>query len=575
LADALTDQPERRAWQLAAAATGADERAANALAEAAEWARDRHGYAATAAALERSAELTADRVVRAERLVDAATAAADAGLRGRARSLMERGARIVEQPRLLARLCGLRARVAFEEGDAGSAHDLLLRGAAGIADIDRVAAGMMLVDAGRNAWQLSDPDRLLEAASRLRGLGLTDDDGLTPAMNAVVAAAAFMREGPGGALTVMRGLVTSARQIRTGATSVRINAAFVAGLTGDFAAGREISLAVADECRSQGAVGWLPLTHITLAAAELYLGRWRDAVATATEGLQIAADIGQPHRAGYLEGILAWVAAVSGDDQRCLAYAESCHDRFGENGIANGLAWAQWSVAMLELGAGRLAEALGRLDEAVRGPIRHQIQAVYFAPDQIEAAVRLGQPERANEPLARFRAWAEASTLDWAHAVLNRCRAVLEPDAETAHELYRAALALHADSGRPWEAARTYLLFGERLRRDRRIVEARDQLRHALEIFERLSAAPWAARARAELRAAGDISTARTAPDLLAALSPQELSIVRLAAGGLTNPEIGARLFLSAKTISYHLYRAFPKLNVTSRTQLARLDLTG
>jgi DNA-binding CsgD family transcriptional regulator len=154
--------------------------------------------------------------------------------------------------------------------------------------------------------------------------------------------------------------------------------------------------------------------------------------------------------------------------------------------------------------------------------------------------------------------------LDWANAVLHRCRALLETDAETAHELYRSALALHADSGRPWEAARTYLLFGERLRRDRRIVEARDQLRHALEIFERLSAAPWAGRAWAEMRAAGETSTAQTPPDLLAALSPQELQIVRLAANGLTNPEI-----------SYHLYRAFPKLNVTSRTQLARLDLTG
>ncbi|MBF9128695.1 AAA family ATPase [Plantactinospora sp. S1510] len=399
LADALTDQPERQAWQLAAAATGPDDRAADALALAAEWARERNGYAATAAALERSAELTADPVVRAERLVAAATAAADVGLGGRARSLVERCARLT--------------------------------------------------------------------------------------------------------------------------------------------------------------------------------GRWHDAVATATEGLQIAADIGQPHRAGYLEGILAWVAAVHGDDERCLGYAASCHDRFGKNGIANGLAWAQWSRAMLELGGGRLAEALGRLDEAVRGPVRHQIQAVYFAPDQIEAAVRLGQPERAVEPLARFEAWAEASRLDWADAVLHRCRALLEADAETAHELYRSALALHADSGRPWETARTYLLLGERLRRDRRIVEARDQLRHALEIFERLSAAPWAGRARAELRAAGETSTAPTPPDLLAALSPQELQIVRLAASGLTNPEIGAQLFLSAKTISYHLYRAFPKLNVTSRTQLARLDLAG
>ncbi|GAA4259032.1 hypothetical protein GCM10022255_082120 [Dactylosporangium darangshiense] len=156
--------------------------------------------------------------------------------------------------------------------------------------------------------------------------------------------------------------------------------------------------------------------------------------------------------------------------------------------------------------------------------------------------------------------------------MLARCRALLEADWRTHFE---TALTHHAVDGRPWEAARTHLAFGERLRRERHKNEARTQLRAAAELFDRLGAAPWSARARAELRAAGEQPSTTPPPgDALSVLSPQELQIVRLVAAGLTNREIGAQLFISPKTVSYHLYRAFPKLNVASRTQLARLDLS-
>jgi DNA-binding CsgD family transcriptional regulator len=157
--------------------------------------------------------------------------------------------------------------------------------------------------------------------------------------------------------------------------------------------------------------------------------------------------------------------------------------------------------------------------------------------------------------------------------VLHRCRALLEPDWDAARGHFEAAVRLHAGSGRTWEAARTRLAFGERLRREPHKGSARPQLRAALEIFERLGALPRADRARTELRAAGDTSSPARSDEAASALSPQELQIVRLAAAGLTNREIGAQLFLSPKTVSYHLYRAFPKLNVASRAQLAGLDL--
>jgi len=144
----------------------------------------------------------------------------------------------------------------------------------------------------------------------------------------------------------------------------------------------------------------------------------------------------------------------------------------------------------------------------------------------------------------------------------------------SAEDSFSEALRLHAGGERPWEAARTHLAFGERLRRERRKTEARTHLRAAAELFDRLGAAPWSDRARAELRAAGEQGPVPTTGDLLAVLSPQELQIVRLVAAGKTNREIAAMLFISPRTVSHHLYRAFPKLNVASRTQLARLDLS-
>ncbi|WP_344515258.1 LuxR C-terminal-related transcriptional regulator [Dactylosporangium maewongense] len=568
LAQTLPADDDRRAWHLAAAATGPDEEAALALERAAERALGRKGYPAAAAALQRSAELTAAPGERTRRLVAAAVAANDAGQPDLTRRFLASCDPVDDDPVLTARVCELRARLAFDEGSAASAHDLLVAGASALAPVDRRAAGLLLVDAARNAWQLSDPPRVREAARRLDDLGLRPSDGLGPAVAAVTAAARLLLEGPAAGVPAMRALTST----RTGPPNLRLNAAFVAGLVGDFEAGRAISQGVADESRAEGSIGWLPLAHVTLAASELYLGRFRDAVATAAEGLRLATDTGQPNRAGYLEGILAWIAAVSGSTDRCAELAARCHDRYAGNHIANGLAWAEWALALLDLGQGRQAEASDRLEAALAGPVRHQIQAVYSAPDQVEAAVRIGAFDRAEAACARFADWAAAARLDWADAVAHRCHALLEPSWPDASRHFEAAVAL---GGHPWEAARTHLAYGERLRRERRKTEARAQLRTAAEVFDRLGAVPWAERARAELRASGFQLAVSPPASAGAALSPQELQIVRLVAAGLTNREIGAQLFLSPKTISYHLYRAFPKLGVASRTQLARLDLSG
>ncbi|MGH3622241.1 MAG: helix-turn-helix transcriptional regulator [Sciscionella sp.] len=150
-------------------------------------------------------------------------------------------------------------------------------------------------------------------------------------------------------------------------------------------------------------------------------------------------------------------------------------------------------------------------------------------------------------------------------------------DDSSAQQDYAQAVRLHQeDGGRPFERARTELLYGEWLRRARNQTDARQQLRSACEIFERLGAAPWTDRARTELRATGERRPAQDpVSDLLNRLTPQELQVVRLAAKGLSNRDIGAQMFLSPRTVGYHLYKAYPKLGVTSRSELAALDLTA
>ncbi|MBN6057691.1 AAA family ATPase [Nonomuraea sp. RK-328] len=574
LAEVLDDEQDadRRAWHLAAAATGRDEPIAAALEQAAGRARERAGHAAAAAALERAARLTPGLAERARRLALAAEAAADAGAPQHAQVLADQARRLGDDPLTLARLAGLRGRIAFDRGAVHDAHRILLDGAASIAEPDRRGAALLLLDAVRNAWYLSDPAAVADSAARLAALPLAPEDGLDGFVGAARAMADFLAGDLDCALPPFRDLIALAAAIPSGGAALRISVCSLAGISGDFDNGLAIAQSVIEECRADGMIGLLPLGQAVLAIHQMYLGRFRDAVTTATEGRRLAADIGQTHRIAHFESVMAMVAAVEGREQDCRELAERTIAHVAAHPVATIAGWAEWALGLLDLGQGRFEVALERFEAGARGPLRHQVMPYYFAPDQIEAAIRLGAPARAAQPLARFESWAAAARHPWADAVLHRCRALLAHDDGEAERHWERAARSHAEANRPFERARTDLLHGEWLRRARRKNEARARLRSALETFERAGAAPWAERARAELRAAGETVT-RGAPDLVASLSPQELQVVRLAATGVTNREIAAQLFISPKTVSHHLYRAFPKLGVTTRTELARLDL--
>ena len=575
LARVLVGEPDadRRAWHRAAAATGSDESIAAELEHTAARAQQRLGYATAAIALERAARLTPQPPDRARRLVAAATAAMHAGRADAAVTLADQALRLTTEPAALARIATVRAWVAMEGGSLRSAHELLVTGAAPIVGLDPVSATAMLKDAVRAAWWVGDAKLVQDAASVLRpALASVGSERAAFVCDGLQAMADLLAGHPDRAVPRLQDVVAAARRVPPAQLDVRDTAATFAMLVGDFDASRALLLSTAEGCRSQGMIRSLPLVHLHLAYAEFRLNRFRAAAVSAAEGLRLAYDTGQPVHIAGLHAVLALLAAAGGDEPLCRDLARQALDRFAGE-IVNVSAMAEWALGLLDLSLGQFDAALERFEATASGPLRHHIHPVYFATDQVEAAARLGAPDRAEEPLARFAAWAGASGQPWALAVLHRCRALLDNGAG-AEDNYRAALRLHAQSGRPFEHARSAMLYGEWLRRARRATDARTQLRAALALFDRTGAAPWADRARAELRAAGESTMSGTpAPDKLSLLTPQELQVVRLAASGATNRDIAAQLFLSPRTVSHHLYRAFPKLGVTTRTALAHLDL--
>jgi DNA-binding CsgD family transcriptional regulator len=234
------------------------------------------------------------------------------------------------------------------------------------------------------------------------------------------------------------------------------------------------------------------------------------------------------------------------------------------------MAIASLALGLLDLAEGRPTGALERLT-TLRTVYRSIPVLLLAAGDLVEAAVRAGQPDAATEALAELERWARNTRWPWALARARRCRALLSEGPE-AERHFRAALAIEAGAGRPFELARTELLYGEWLRRGRRRFEARIHLRAALDGFMELGAAPWTERARAELLATGETARKRTLGGFFR-LTPQELQIARLAGQGLTNREIAAQLFLSPHTVSYHLHKIFRKLGIASRASLRTLEL--
>ena len=574
LADVLpvSEFADRRAWHLAAAAVGFDDAAADAMEAAALRADRRGGYAASAAAHERAARLTADPVLRGQRLAAAAMSARDSAQLDRAAALAQEAAAFSEDPRTLAKLVWVRARVEFERGTPRHASEMVLDGAETVYDCDQEEAARMLIEVVRMAYFADEAPKLRRAADLMEAVRLPPDHSLLPMLTASSILARLQSGQPEDQVAPLPPAVRAIRPEQLGMTvgNLAIHSAFLRMIIGDADEAWAQTERMLVEARERGLIGGLPHILLQHAQAALVSGRLQDALRTANEGVQVAEDTGQLHSAANLRGVVALITAMTGDEATCVALADEAIHRGAER-YSSGVGMATLALAILDLGYGRYTVALERLASLPPRLQRHPTFAFLSPPEWAEAAARSGAPERAANTMAAYLPWATRRDNPVVQAHLHRCRALLGPD-EDAEGHYRAAIRVYDEVNRPMARARTELLYGEWLRRVRRRSDAREPLRAALRVFDVIGAQSWAERARAELRATGE-SVAAAEQRGQDQLTPQELQVARLAATGLSNRDIAAQLFISPRTVGYHLYKAFPKLGVAGRHELAALDL--
>ncbi|MPZ29151.1 MAG: AAA family ATPase [Micromonosporaceae bacterium] len=579
--------PDRRAWHLGQAVDGPDEPVAAALEHSGERARRGTGPAAAAVYLERAGELSASRPSRARRLVAAAAAWWEAGDPDRAGELLARAERVDPARRnLRPEIATLQAQVAVRAGRPGLPADAVTLLLPVVTDLLRTGglrhgAGPLLLfgEASGHAGAVDAWSTVTGMIESLPPPGPGTGDVLTRLYRAAgrVPTGAEPGLAPGD-LAAIEALTDPAELCWAGGLLHDL---------GDPVRARRLRRRAVARARAVSATGTLAWTLCDLAADELGCGRFAIAEGYATEGLRLAQETGQPYVAYQHQSTLALLAAWRGREHDARELADTVLAGAAHR-LAGATTTAYRALAVLELAARRPAEALAHLSAIDRGdPPTHPQTALRPVPELVEAAVRAGRPDQATRPLKQFAIWADTSGAPDLLALAARSRALLET-AETAEtapagaaELqFRQALARHAQTDAPLEQARTELLFGEHLRRARRRFDARPHLRAAFETFRRLRAPVWADRAQAELRAAGEREPRRAQEQppqsrTRAVLTPQEQRIAAAVSEGATNREIATRLFLSPRTVDYHLRKIFQKAGLSSRTELIRLALTG
>ena len=574
LASVLNGESEvdRRAWHHAAATVGPDPAVVSELDQAAQRARKRSGFAAASLAFERAAALTSNEDQRVRRMIAAAENAWLGGRVERAAMLLTQAQPLASEPTHRADIDRYLGLIEMMDGIPGDACHLLFRAASAVAPLDGQRA-LQLLNLASVAATWADDGEAAVAIARL-AQGLAVDTPIDHMLVALLTGIGAHFEGDfAAAAPPLRRAVSSAERLDDDYTTEEPVALLFAGRAalylGDDRDVYRIHHEAALRARTAGLLVILTQILPQVGIAELWEGRWASAWANLSEGLRIAREIGQHDLVAYQLVLLALIAAHRGDEDECRSLAGESLELSSARRFVFATESAHWALTVLELGLGRPEEALRHARGASDSGIR-----LWAMLDRIEAAVHAGEREAARDWLAYFEPWAENGGAAWARAVLLHCKGLLSDDERECECLLRASLDAHAKATRPFERSRTELALGELLRRARRRVEAREHLRAALNGFEGLGARLWAERARTELRASGQVARRRD-PSTTDELTAQELQIVHLVAQGLSNREVAAQLFLSTRTIDFHLRNVFRKLNISSRTQLARLDLDG
>jgi DNA-binding CsgD family transcriptional regulator len=444
------------------------------------------------------------------------------------------------------------------------AHDILCEAA----EVDAGRAVVMLAEAADACAYAARPEPMLRAA-RSSWAALTPEAGERERFFATLAlgmALIYNGRGEEGAGRVRVAVEILERSDALSGDPRLLSSAALGPLwLRERAEGRALVDRAIASARSEGALGALPFCLWLAARDAATSDRWAVAEALYEEAIRLARETGQ---ATSLSAGLAGIACVyarQGREEACRAHAAEALDLTERLGLGFFRLWALDALAELELGLGNMGEAVARLEAkeqllAERGIADPDVSPV---PELVEALLRLDRTAAAQQRLAEFARRAEAKGQPWALARLARCRGLLDGSPD-----FEEALRLHELTPDGFEEARTRLCHGEWLRRARRRVAARVELRRALEMFDDLGAAPWADRARLELLATGETARRRD-PSTLDQLTARELQVGLVLAEGHTIREAAAKLFLSPKTVDYHLRRVYRKLDVSSRAALA------
>ncbi len=566
LAEALRERPDRRAWHLAAAATGPDEAVSDELERAALSAAVRRDHGAAASAHEQAARLTMDERKRAQRFLAGAQEAKLDGRIETAVGLLDRALAFARDPTLRAEVQRLRAGAETWRGAPLRAHRLLVEGAARVEALDRRRAAAMLADAALPAFLAGDVAAGIAAARRAEELG--EDTGLAKAALGLGLIATGDAQKARPVLIESQPLVMAADPL--GPQEILHMQGFALMLLGEHAHARAVFERLISAGRAASAPGILPVALMGLAELDFLAGRWAEAYAGAAEAVRLAKQTGQALEHCLLT--LALVESGLGDEGSCREHASGALERAQAHGHLAVIPWAHAALGSLELSLGQAGQAVVELERAFRisGAAAFSVRLQWGA-DLVEAYRNAGRRADAERVLKELIALRRRAGVMIGQPTVARCRALLAAD-HRFDAAYGAALRLLKDRAMPFERGRTELCYGERLRRAKRFGEARQHLQLALDAFETLGAAMWTERVRAELRAMG-APQRQSAAAQTDQLTPRELEVALLVARGATNKEAGASLFLSPKTIDFHLCHVYRKLGVRSRVGLAQAIL--
>ena len=571
---ALTDvtdrqlDPDRRAWHLAAAAPGPDEEVASELALSAGRAQARGGVAAAAAFLERSAALTVDPARHAARALAAAQANVQAGAFDTALELLATAEAGPLDQLEHAQVDLVRGQVAFASSAGGEAPALLLKAARRIEPLDVALARQTYLEAWAAALfagRLASAGEMREVSEAARSAPQAASDP-SPSDLLLDGLAVMVTEGRGAAASILRRVATVFAQEEIGSQD-GLRWGWMATIAPIMLWDEETWHTIEDRqlqsAREAGLLVYLLIYVNEVAMNAVWRGDLAAAASLTAEGDAIAEATGTRF-APYGALMLAGLRGSEAEATRLIADVMTAA-RAARQGV--GIQVCHWVSAILYNALGRYGDALSEAEQAVEDTPELWVSA-WALPELIEAATRAGEPRLAVDALEPLAGATSAGGTDWGLGVCARCRALLS-EGEEAEGCYREAIdRLSRTRLRP-DLARAHLLYGEWLRREGRRLDARHQVRTAREMFVAMGVEGFADRAERELLATGERVRKHTV-EAREDLTPQEAQIAQLARDGLSNAAIGAQLFISPRTVEYHLRKVFTKLNISARGQLDR-----